>query len=112
SPPIPTQLTLGLPAYAEVGQNVTISSALTDSNKQPISGLHIYYVEQQPLGTMLLGGGKTDSNGSTTINFEFTQTGNHQIQVIFSGSSSYYPNSIYSGSSESKIITITNRHTV
>ncbi len=107
SPPIPTQLTFSLPATTEAGQIVTITSVLTDSNKQPISGVSVYYVEQQPLGTMLLGGGKTDSNGSTTINFKSTQTGNHQIQVIYSGRSGYFPNSIYSGSSDSKIITIT-----
>ncbi len=105
--PQPTILTLNLPTTAKAYQKVTISSVLTDSNHQPISGQHVYYIIVYNLGHGLIGGGNTNNNGFTSTSFAFAPAGNYTIQAIYSGRSGYFPNSIYSGSSDTKIISIT-----
>ena len=103
---ISTILTLSIPTTAEADEKVTISSTLTDSNQHPISDASVYYVVPESSGIMSLGQGWTDSNGFTSISFEFTQSGSYQVQAVYSGRSVYFPNSIYSGSSGTKTISI------
>lgn len=105
--PQPTVLTLNLPTTAKAYQKVTISSVLTDSNHQPISGQHVYYIIVYNLGHGLIGGGNTDNDGFTSTSFEFAPAGNYTVQAVYSGRSGYFPNSPYSGSSDTKIISIT-----
>ena len=104
--PLPTILTLGLPTTAKVYQKVTISSVLTDSNHQAISGQYVYYIIIHSLGHELVGGGTTDDNGSLSTSFEFAPSGNYTVQAVFSGRSGYFPDSIYLGSKDTGVISI------
>jgi len=67
----------------------------------------VYYIIVQSLGHELIGGGTTDNNGSTSTSFEFAPSGNYTVQAVYSGRSGYFPNSIYLGSKDTKIISIT-----
>lgn len=107
SSPLPTILTLNLPTTARVYQKVIISAVLTDSNHQPVSGQYMYYIIVHSLGHELIGGGNTDSNGSISTSYEFAPADNYTVQAVFSGRSGYFPNSIYLGSQDTKVIAIT-----
>ena len=93
SGPEPTQLKIGAPAQAHLGDTLTVQAALVDSHGNPISKAIIYFTTHMTFlknsGDVVLAQAVTNKNGQAVAQFVDNSSGPIALSAEFRGDAQY-----------------------
>ena len=98
NPQEPTQMSIGAPAQASLGERVTVQAVLVDRRGNRISKATVYFTTPASFlnqdGDVVLAQAVTNKDGQAVVQFENDFSGTLTLRAVFRGDDRYAPSSV------------------